>query len=173
MVVITTRDDNVLYGFKSELICSCIYPLFESYFGDYPDAQEIDLDVTLRGAQSVFRYTTLGILPETKQEWLDFLEAANYIGFTKAPEFFDDISREFISPWTKGSKGRKFNNYLDMYRFLENMSPMSEKAKTLRDHVRVRSTRSCTRATHANIDSRLRTRAKLAHEVLNISQRIL
>jgi hypothetical protein len=130
LVVITTRDDNVLYGFKSELICSCIYPLFESY----PDAQEIDLDVTLRGAQSVFRYTTLGILPETKQEWLDFLEAANYIGFTKAPEFFDDISREFISPWTKGSKGRKFNNYLDMYRFLENMSPMSEKAKTLREY---------------------------------------
>lgn len=131
LVVITTRDDNVLYGFKSELML--MYPLFESYFGDYPDAQEIDLDVTLRGAQSVFRYTTLGILPETKQEWLDFLEAANYIGFTKAPEFFDDISREFISTWTKEFKGRKFNNYLDMYRFLENidkMSPMSEKAKT-------------------------------------------
>ena len=76
LVTIVTPDIS-LYHFAS--ILPSRFDLLYNYFLENPNSRQVILNVSSSGLQDLFAYTDLGTLPSTVDEWVDLLEAADYL----------------------------------------------------------------------------------------------
>lgn len=77
LIMINTSDDEVILSFLSLLLPR--YQLFEEYFEENKDAEDINVDLSADSLRRLFRFFDFNEVPNDAPNWIAMLEAADYL----------------------------------------------------------------------------------------------
>jgi hypothetical protein len=77
LVMINTSDNETILSFMSLLLSR--YQLFEDYFEENKDVEEVDVDLSADSLRLLFRFFDFNEIPSTVADWVTILEVADYL----------------------------------------------------------------------------------------------